>query len=76
MEKTTNMDNGEQTIVHNHYRAPSRKRAGSREDYKALLDSTEEARQHDYVKNTPFGEVSCAIYKPYVGRLVFVVRRS
>ena len=36
---------------------PSRKRAGSREDYKALLDSTEQGYQHEFVRKTPFGEV-------------------
>lgn len=39
---------------------PSRKRAGSsgKEDYRALLDSTEQGQQHDFVKRTPFGVVS------------------
>ena len=38
----------------------SRKRAGSsgKEDYRALLDSTEQNQQYEFVKRTPFGVVS------------------
>lgn len=52
MEKTTDVD-GKVTINHH----PSRKRAGSKNDYKALLDSTEENQLYEFVKKTPFGEV-------------------
>ena len=50
----------DQSETVNHY-PPQRRRAapGShRNDYKALLDSTEQAQHYEFVKKTPFGEVS------------------
>ena len=58
MERSTNMDTNESV---NHL--PSRKRAGSKDDYRALLDSTEQKQQYEYVRRTPFGVVSLA-HKP------------
>ena len=60
MERTTNMDTNESV---NHL--PSRRRTGSKEDYRALLDSTEQKQQHEFVTRTPFGVVShLSSYKP------------
>ena len=46
----------------NHYPAPAsqrRRAAGNgKDDYRALLDSTEQEQQYEFVKKTPFGEVS------------------
>ena len=53
MERTTDMDTNE-TINHP---PSSRRRAGSKDDYRALLDSTEQNQQYEFVKKTPFGEV-------------------
>ena len=53
MERTTDMDTNK-TIDHS---PPSRRRAGSKGDYKVLLDSTEQNQQYEFVKKTPFGEV-------------------
>ena len=57
MERTTNMDSDETVSHYPHPSSRKRERAGSREEYKALLDSTEQAYQHEYVRKTPFGEV-------------------
>lgn len=54
MERTTDMDKNE-TI--DHPSPSSRRRAGSKGDYRALLDSTEQTQQYEFVKKTPFGEV-------------------
>ena len=53
MERTTDMDKNE-TIDHP---PSSRGRMGSKDDYRALLDSTEQNQQYEFVKKTPFGEV-------------------
>ena len=65
MERTTNMDTNESE---NH--PPSSKRAGSKDDYRALLDSTEQNQQHEFVKRTPFGVVSAT--KPQNSLLLHV----
>jgi hypothetical protein len=54
MERTTNMDTNESV----NHRLPSRKRTGSKDDYRALLDSTEQKQQYEFVTRTPFGVVS------------------
>lgn len=49
---------------------PSRKRAGSKDDYRALLDSTEQKQQYDYVRRTPFGVVSLSILQATKPQLI------